>query len=195
MLIAIFNLSGCVGTPYLLGYRFGQDTKLAFALLDLKVGVLELGSSFSDLQLELIAGQARGVFCSLSSRTDDRDRNGAKNKRGEKSPELFCDRNGIQRRDEKEIDDERGQDNGDKSGDGAPEPCAAHDGAEKQKQKRIGDNPLKGERPEQRDQHKTDGNRTGPKCVGHRPAGESYRACHVGIITGFDGRPLLFNSN
>ena len=35
MLIAIFNLSGCVGAPYLLRNRFGQDAKLAFAFLDL----------------------------------------------------------------------------------------------------------------------------------------------------------------
>src|SRR5580692_1179779 len=172
MLIAVLDLARRVGAPDLLRNRFGEHAQLALALADLKIGTLERDCSLAHLDLELVSGDADCVLRSLARGADNGDCDRAEDEGGQKALRLLGYRDGEERRDEEVGDEQRRFDDGYNAGDDSAEPGAAHDGAEEQKDERIGDDVLKRKGPQERDKHKAARDGDGLDAVVHRPAWE-----------------------
>jgi hypothetical protein len=185
MLITVLDSSIGVCTPYLLRNSLGKDSELAFALLDFEIRPFEFGCPLTNSCFQLITGDSRSVLSPLARGTDDRDRKGAQDESGEKGSEFLRNSYRIQGWDKEEIDHERGQNNGDKTGNGPSEPRAAHDGAEEEKDERVRHQMLERERPQQCYEHETEGDGKWFEPIFHRPPGNlaGFFRSHVRIIT------------
>src|SRR5580704_12967883 len=145
MLITVLNVPRGVGPPDLLRNGLGQQSQLPFALLNFEIRAHELRGSRLHLHVELISSNAHRVLCTLASRTYHCDGYGAQNECGEEALGLLCDADGEERRNKEIANDNGRKDDRQESGSRAAEPGAAHDGAEKKKDKRVGDHMLQRE--------------------------------------------------
>src|ERR1700722_6036777 len=170
MLITVLSVARGVRPPDLLRNGLRQQTRLPLALLDFEIRAHKLRGPLLHLQIELISSIAHRAFCTFASRTYHGDGYGAKNEGGEEALRLLCDADGEEGRNKEIANDNGRKDDRQESGGRAAEPGAAHDGAEKKKDKRVGDHMLQREGPNKRHQDKT--NRDGTRLSGvfHHPA-------------------------